>query len=79
MSQAFDVDPYAPPQAPVVAPPVTGDADFPRISTWWVFLLFTVTLGLYGPYWMYTRGKTLNAIMCEEVFPLAVPATVAVL
>jgi hypothetical protein len=79
MSHSFEVDPHAPPQAPVVAAPVAGDANFPRISTWWIVPLLIVTLGFYGPYWLYTRGKRLNESMSEALFPLVLPIAVAVL
>jgi hypothetical protein len=35
---------------------------FKRFSTWYVFGLGTITLGLYILYWLYTRTKILNRL-----------------
>ena len=32
----------------------------PYFSCWYVFGLTIITLGLYYPYWMFTRSKIIN-------------------
>ena len=43
-----------------------GWDEFPRFSTWWVFLLSIVTLYFYIMYWMYTRSHKFNGIYPEK-------------
>jgi hypothetical protein len=72
VSNKPDIDPYAPPTAQVIdSTSVSGYGAFPRISTWWVFLFTSITLGLYGPYWLYTRTKVLNTLIRADEVPLA--------
>lgn len=61
-------NPYATPrspleQAPGGAPPI---AAFPRFSAWWVFLLTLFTLGIYVPFWLYARSRTVNRLLPEQ-------------
>jgi hypothetical protein len=79
MTDKPEIDPYAPPRA-AIADPTAGDyRDFARISTWWVLVLSFITLGLYAPYWLYTRIKTLNGMVSSRPIPLSLPIAVCVL
>ena len=58
-------NPYATPRASLEtgaqAPaPITA---FPRFSAWWVFLLTLFTLGIYVPFWLYARTRTVNRLL----------------
>jgi hypothetical protein len=79
MTDNPDINPYAPPSATVVDATADGYRDFPRIATWWVFLLLVITLGLYGPYWLYTRIKILNGRLSSDQIPIDLPIAVLVL
>ena len=39
----------------------------PRISTWHVFALNILTLGLYYPYWLYTRTMIINQVHTKKI------------
>ena len=79
MTDKPEIDPYAPPRA-AIAEPTAGDyRDFARISTWWVLVLSFITLGLYAPYWLYTRIKTLNGMLSSSPTALSLPIAVCVL
>ena len=51
---------------------------FQRFSTWYVFILSILTLGLYVIYWMYSRTRSLNRLQgiepISEVFILVAVA-----
>jgi len=40
---------------------------FERFSAWFVFLLSIVTMGIYSVYWVYTRSKTYNTKMTDQI------------
>jgi len=79
MTDKPEIDPYAPPRAPITDPTAGDYRDFARIGTWWVFVLCFITLGLYAPYWLYTRIKTLNGMLSSSPIPLSLPIAVCVL
>lgn len=58
---------YAAPQSDVVEVAQGGVSGFERFSTWYVFLLAIVTLGVYLPYWLYSRTKVLNAQSEDQI------------
>lgn len=64
-----DSDPYTSPSAGLE----TGVTDnknmqkLPRISTWHVFALNILTLGLYYPYWLYTRSMIINQVHTNKI------------
>ena len=82
MTAHIVINPYAPPKARVDASlDVTTVQAFPRFSTWGVFLLTFVTVGLYPVYWLYTRTRILNRVLPSNPVPvgLAVAAVIALL
>ena len=79
MTDRLDIDPYAPPRVVVADPIPAGCPQFPRFSTWWVFLLSIVTFGVYVPYWLYTRTKILNTMSRYDPIPIALPVALFVL
>jgi len=58
---------YAAPQSDVVEVAQGGVSGFERFSTWYVLLLAIVTLGLYIPYWLYSRTKVLNVQSEDQI------------
>lgn len=62
-------DPYQPP-AVDVSPPDVRSADsikvFEKFSTWYVFGLSFITLGLYPVYWLFSRSRRLNKLKYIE-------------
>lgn len=48
----------------------------PRISTWYVLGLMILTLGLYYPYWLYTRTEVINRVHNR---PIAMNTVIAIL
>lgn len=52
-------NPYQPPRASIAADPQT---DLSRLSVWLMIGLTIITLGLYLPYWIYTRTKAFNRL-----------------
>jgi len=79
MTDRLDIDPYAPPRVVVADPIPAGCPQFPHFNTWWVLLLSIVTLGLYVPYWLYTRTKILNRLSRYDPIPIALPVALPVL
>ena len=63
-------NPYAAPNANVASDSLGQDVNkvkaFKRFTTWGVLGLAIITLGIYGYYWMFTRTKTLNALIPEN-------------
>lgn len=57
-------DPYSAPVAQVERVNENAEAflAFPRFSTWWVFLLAVVTMGIYIAFWMVKRTKIINTL-----------------
>jgi len=45
-----------------------GDVNISRFTAWAVFGLGILTGGIYGAYWLYSRGQQLNAVS-ERKFP----------
>lgn len=56
------INPYQTPESDVSAVQVPNKQviKFKRFSAWWVFLLTTLTSGLYGMYWVYSRTNEVN-------------------
>lgn len=62
-------DPYKPPVVDVSPPDVRVKDTiqvFERFSTWYVFGLSVLTLGLYLVYWLITRSRKLNGLKFVE-------------
>lgn len=61
--ESNEQNPYSPPEANLQADN-TGHKieNFPRFSAWAVFGLTIITLGIYYPYWLFTRTRILNRI-----------------
>jgi hypothetical protein len=58
-------DPYQPPAVDVTPPDVRSEDSiqvFEKFSTWYVFGLSFITLGLYPVYWMISRSRRLNRL-----------------
>lgn len=79
MTAQAHLNPYAPPRAPVDDVRNAADPSFRRINTWSVFLLEVVTLGLYAPYWLYTRSRIWNSRQPSQRMEAAVPMVAMVL
>jgi hypothetical protein len=54
-------NPYAPPAYDEQSP-TQGPSQLPETSVWLMMLLSLVTLGLYIPHWLYTRGRIVNRL-----------------
>ncbi len=63
-------DPYATPDAQVIESSSASIEGLPRFSTWAVFFLSMLTLGIYSLYWLYTRVGALNSSI-ENKVPMA--------
>lgn len=62
MNQITD-NPYVAPAAELEVEHAAGDLSvFKRFTTWGVFGLSIITLGLYTIYWLYSRSQKLNQI-----------------
>jgi hypothetical protein len=62
-------DPYKPPVVDVSPPDVRFKDSiqvFEKFSTWYVFGLSFLTLGLYPVYWLITRSRKLNGLKFVE-------------
>lgn len=76
-----DSDPYHTPSADLE----TGVSDnknmqkLPRISTWHVFALNILTLGLYYPYWLYTRSMIINQVHNNKIPDSLISTVLAIL
>lgn len=57
-------NPYEPPKASVATDPQAPQLK--KLSVWLMIGLTIVTLGLYLPYWMYTRTKMFNEVIGDE-------------
>jgi len=70
-------DPYHTPAAKLQADLTdnTPMKHLPQISVWYVFALNILTLGLYYPYWLYTRSNIINQLV-ENKIPLNLMSTV---
>ena len=70
-------DPYNTPAADLQAGLTdnTPIKRLPRISVWYVFALNILTLGLYYPYWLYTRSSIINQLLTNKI-PLNLISTV---
>lgn len=57
-------NPYQPPQSDVSLPDTRENSIeiFGQFSTWAVFGLSIITLGIYNIYWLYTRTRLLNKL-----------------
>ncbi len=62
------IDPYQPPAADLTKRGNRNNSlsGFQKFSTWYVFGLSIITLGLYLAYWLYTRTRTLNNLQAIE-------------
>lgn len=76
MNQVAD-NPYAAPEADLEVQQAAGDISvFPRFSTWAVFGLSIITLGIYTIYWLYDRTRKLNSISENQISQGVVSASV---
>ena len=72
-----DSDPYNTPDSTLEVD-ITDNKQMqslPRISTWTVFALNMLSLGLYYPYWLYTRSQIINQVFAHKI-PLNLMHTV---
>ena len=61
-------NPYEPPKAPLA---IASKIELKRLNIWLMIGLMIITLGLYMPYWIHTRTRTLNRVMGDHaVSPL---------
>ncbi|MBV0932332.1 DUF4234 domain-containing protein [Marinobacterium weihaiense] len=78
MNQVAD-NPYVAPEAELEVQHEAGDLSvFPRFTTWAVFGLTIITLGIYAVYWMYSRTRHLNSITEDRISNGFVGAAVGV-
>ncbi|TCK04817.1 DUF4234 domain-containing protein [Marinobacterium mangrovicola] len=69
-------NPYAAPEADLEVQQNAGDLSvFNRFSTWWVFLLSIVTIGIYPLFWIHGRTRKLNSISEHEKVPTGLVTT----
>ena len=64
-----DSDPYNTPDSALEVQ-ITDNKQMqslPRISTWVVFGLNILTIGLYYPYWLYTRSQIINQVQAHKI------------
>lgn len=72
-------NPYSAPEADLETPVAAHDLSvFPRFTTWAVFGLSIITLGLYSLYWIYDRSKKLNSITEDKISHGFMTATLVV-
>jgi len=81
LTDQFIPPPNPIPESTVWPPPPTGvsSPDEERVildirlfqvqNSWLMFLLMTVTLGLYGPFWMIRVAKVVNRMVPERTIP----------
>lgn len=78
MNQVAD-NPYVAPEAELELQHDTGDLSvFPRFTTWAVFGLTIITLGIYAMYWLYNRTRKLNSICDDRIANGFVAAAIGV-
>ena len=71
-------DIYSPPKSDVVKRSREDYGNiyvFKRFSAWFVFIFSIVTLGIYVPYWLYTRTTKLNRISHSKISDLFIWST----
>lgn len=60
-----EANPYRAPASEVAETDV-GFEELPRLSTWWVFLFTTLTLFLFGLFWLYRCSVAINRLMPHD-------------
>jgi hypothetical protein len=72
-------NPYIPPEANLQSHNNNNNKieNFPRFSTWGVFGLSIITLGIYYPYWLFTRTKILNQVCDNKISTTLVNIVIA--
>lgn len=63
-----EANPYRAPASEVAEADV-GFEELPRLSTWWVLLFTTVSLFLFGLFWLYRCSVAINRVMPHEPLP----------
>ncbi|MCB1668603.1 MAG: DUF4234 domain-containing protein [Porticoccaceae bacterium] len=70
-------NPYATPDSDLsTLKPGAGISIFDRFSTWGVFGLSVITLGIYMVYWLFSRTKQLNSVVENKISDAFIVATV---
>jgi hypothetical protein len=57
--------------SPIQLPRATGT--FVASAPWWIIPLTIITLGVYPSYWLYSRVKTLNALVANDAIAEGLP------
>lgn len=57
------------PPDPSSSPADTGFRVFPRVSPLFTLVLTALTMGIYVPYWLFTRTRILNRVFPQHAIP----------
>lgn len=61
----LEANPYRAPASEVARTDVSFE-ELPRLSTWWVFLFTTLSLFLFGLFWLYRCSVAINRLMPQD-------------